>query len=67
MYNEKLKNKIRKEKIKMNDLIIKKDISKMIYNLNGVKIILDEDLASLMNIDTKSFESNCKKKYSEIL
>ena len=58
MYNEKLKNKGGKI---MNNLKTKNNIFDKIYEINGIKIILDEDLASLINIETKVLNQTLKR------
>lgn len=38
-------------------------IENKIYEIRSLKVMLDSDLASLYEVETKSFKPNCKKKH----
>ena len=44
----------------MNEVIEKLDISNMIYEINGIQVMLDSDLARLFNVETKRINEAVK-------
>jgi len=45
----------------MNELISTNDISHKIYTVRGVQVMVDSDLASLYNVETKAFNQAVKR------
>ncbi|MBR1377212.1 MAG: ORF6N domain-containing protein [Bacilli bacterium] len=51
----------------MNDIVVKENISSMIYEVRGKYVILDSDLAKLFGVETKYLNRIVKRNYGKFL